>query len=108
MRVPRLTRRRIWLALGIAVLADGLQLLLSFLGPVGFFLDELIDLAAMIATGRLLGFHLLLLPTFAVEFIPVIDLLPTWTGCVALLITLRKREQAAQAPPPPRTLIESK
>ena len=107
LRVPTLTRRRIWLALAVAVVADGLQFLM---GPVGWvFFDEVIDGIAMIATSWLLGFHLLLLPTFAVEFIPVIDMLPTWTGCVALLITLRKREQAAQAPPPPpRTLIESK
>jgi hypothetical protein len=89
------------------VVADGLQLLL---GPLGWvFFDEVIDGIAMIATSWLLGFHLLLLPTFAVEFIPVIDLLPTWTGCVGLLIAMRKREQAAQPPPlpPPRRLIES-
>jgi hypothetical protein len=107
LRVPRLTRRRIGLALAIAVVADGLQLLL---GPLGWvFFDEVIDGIAMIATSWLLGFHLLLLPTFAVEFIPVIDLLPTWTGCVGLLIAMRKREQATQPPPlpPPRRLIES-
>jgi len=107
LRVPRLTRRRIWLALAVAVVADGLQLLLAPTGPLGWLLlDEVIDGIAMIATSWLLGFHLLLLPTFVVEFIPVIDLLPTWTGCVALLIAMRKREQAAQ-PPPPRMLIES-
>jgi len=110
LRVPRLTRRRIWLALAVAVIADGLQLLLAPTGPLGWLLlDEVIDGIAMIATSWLLGFHLLLLPTFAVEFIPVIDLLPTWTGCVGLLIAMRKREQATQPPPlpPPRRLIES-
>ncbi len=107
--MPRLTRRRIWLALMVAVVADGLQLLLTPLGPAGWALDEVIDGFAMIATSWLLGFHLLMLPTFAVEFIPVIDLLPTWTGCVALLIAMRKREQAGPPPPPPppRALIES-
>jgi hypothetical protein len=42
---------------------------------------------------RLLGFHPLLLPTFVVEFLPVADMLPTWTGCVALVVALRKRQQ---------------
>jgi hypothetical protein len=32
------------------------------------------------------------LPTFAIEFIPVVGMLPTWTGCVAAVIALRLRE----------------
>jgi hypothetical protein len=28
-------------------------------------------------------------------------MLPTWTGCVAAVIALRKREQRAQPPAPP-------
>jgi hypothetical protein len=40
-----------------------------------------------------------LLPTFAVEFIPVVDMLPTWTACVVAVIALRKRQQSsAQSP----------
>ena len=39
-------------------------------------------------------FHPLLLPTFVVELLPVIDLLPTWTGCVALVVSRRKKQQA--------------
>jgi hypothetical protein len=96
-RAPYLTRERVWLAYGIAVAADVVQLLL---GPLGWaFADELVDVATMALTWRVIGFHPLLLPTFALEFLPVADLLPTWTGCVALVVTLRKREQAA-APQP--------
>ena len=51
-----------------------------------------VDVVAMALTVRLLGFHLLLLPTFAVELIPVVDTLPTWTACVAAVIFLRSRE----------------
>ena len=94
---PVLTRRRVRLAYTVAVTADVLQFLL---GPFGWaFADELLDLVAMILTWRLIGFHPLLLPTFAVEFLPVADMLPTWTGCVAIVVAFRRRQQAG-APPP--------
>jgi hypothetical protein len=40
----------------------------------------------MIVLSRIIGFHRLLLPTFIIELLPVADLLPTWTGCVAPVI----------------------
>src|ERR1019366_10186310 len=98
-RPPYLTRQRIGLAFAIAVATDVLQLVL---GPFGWaFADEILDIVAMILTWRLIGFHPLLLPTFALEFLPIADMLPTWTGCVAIVITLRKRQQAGMPPPPP-------
>lgn len=96
---PPLTRSRIGAAYGIAVAADVLQLAL---GPLGWaFSDETIDVIAMGLLWRLLGFHPLLLPTFVLEFVPVADLLPSWTGCVALVIAMRKRQRVQSAPPPP-------
>jgi hypothetical protein len=95
---PILTRTRVRLAFAIAVTADVLQFAL---GPLGWaFADEILDVAAMILTSRVIGFHPLLLPTFVLEFLPVTDLLPVWTGCVALVVALRKRQQDAmrQAP----------
>jgi hypothetical protein len=95
---PVLTRNRVRLAYVVAVTSDVLQLLL---GPLGWaFADELLDVAAMILISRTIGFHPLLLPTFALEFLPVTDLLPTWTGCVALVLLLRRKQQAASPPPP--------
>ncbi len=95
---PVLTRNRVRLAYVVAVTSDGLQLLL---GPLGWaFADELLDVAAMILISRIIGFHPLLLPTFALELLPVADLLPTWTGCVALVLLLRRKQQAASPPPP--------
>jgi hypothetical protein len=92
-RAPKLTRTRIILALAVAVSADGLQF---FLGPLGWaFVDQAIDAAALLLTAWAIGFHLLLLPTFVVEIIPVADMLPTWTACVIAVIALRKREQNA-------------
>ena len=89
--VPTLTRGRITAAFSAAVLIDGLQLLAGPLGWLAF--DEALDVVAAVLMWRLLGFHPLLLPTFVVEFLPVADLLPTWTGCVALVVALRKRQQ---------------
>ena len=78
-------------ALAVAVGADGLQLLL---GPLGWaFADQIIDTMAMILTMRILGFHILLLPTFVAELVPLVDDLPTWTACAVAIIALRKHEQ---------------
>ena len=96
---PVLTRRRIALAIALAALADALQI---GLGPLGWvFLDEIIDVLAMLATTFLIGFHPLLLPTFIVEFIPVVDMLPTWTGCVVAVAMLRRRQPPAGSAAPP-------
>ncbi len=97
---PRLTRGRIVLALGVAIGADALQWLLAPLALAGFFADEIIDVIAMVLTARVLGFHVLLLPTFLLEFMPLVGMLPTWTGCVIAVIALRKNKQSASAPPP--------
>jgi hypothetical protein len=95
LRVPILTRRRIVLALAVAILADGVQLMLSPLGWVGP--DQIIDVIAMALTVWALGFHVLLLPTFVIEFIPGVNEFPTWTACVIAVIVLRKRAQRAAA-----------
>ena len=87
---PPLTRVRVAVALVTAVVADGLQLAL---GPLGWlFVDEAIDVVAAIVTIAALGFHILLLPTFALKLLPVVDALPTWTGCVITVAALRRRE----------------
>lgn len=98
-RAPKLTRARIVCALTLAVVADGLQFLLL---PLAWtFAESAVDVVAMILTMWLIGFHLLLLPTFAFEFIPVADALPTWTACVIAVIALRKRQERTVPPPPP-------
>jgi hypothetical protein len=101
-RVPVLTRGRIVLAFTVALAADAIQLAL---GPLGWtFFDEVIDVFAMAATTFVLGFHPLLLPTFIVEFIPVVDMLPTWTGCVSVIVLLRKRQESKATPGPARDM----
>ena len=94
-RPPVLTRTRVRLAYGVAITVDAVQLLL---GPLGWVVtDQVLDVGAALLISKIIGFHLLLLPTVALEFLPVADMLPTWTGCVALVILLRRRQE----PPPP-------
>jgi hypothetical protein len=96
-RAPFLNPLRIWSAFVVAIAADGAQVLL---GPLGWtFFDEIIDVVAAIVLSLLLGFHPLLLPTLVTELIPVVDMLPTWTGCVAAVVVLRRRKQRAIARP---------
>jgi len=96
--VPTLTRLRIFLALAVAVIADALQFILL---PFAWtFAESAVDVVAMALTTWILGFHLLLLPTFVIELVPVADALPTWTACVLGVIALRKRAQNLPTPPP--------
>ena len=90
-RAPPLTRTRMIVALAIAMAADGLQLLFAWFGWFG--LDQAIDGVAMILISWVIGFHVLFLPTFVVELVPVLEDLPTWTACVAAVIALRRREK---------------
>ena len=85
-----LERNRVRLAYAVAIATDALQVAL---GPFGWpFADEILDIVAAAVTWKLLGFHPLLLPTFILEAVPVADLLPTWTGCVALVVSMRRKQ----------------
>src|SRR6185295_5498632 len=86
----RVTRADVRLAYAVAVSVDVAQLLLGPLGWAG--LDEILDAVAMVVISRLIGFHPLLLPTFVLEFVPFTDMLPMWTGSVALVIRARRRQ----------------
>lgn len=103
-RVPPITGARIFFALVIAVAADGVQLITGPLGWAG--LDQLIDLITMLLISRLIGFHWLLLPTFALELVPLMDDLPTWTACTLAVIAIRKREQRKAPAPPPLPAVK--
>jgi hypothetical protein len=89
------------------LVAIGTDIAQLALGPAGWIVaDEILDVAAMAIISGLIGFHPLFLPTFVLEFVPVADMLPTWTGCVAVVTMLKKRQQvSATTPtrtPPPR------
>ncbi len=87
-----LSRWRIAAALAVAVAADAVPFLL---GPLGFtFADEIIDVAVMVLESLLLGFHVLFLPTFLLEVLPIADALPTWTACVLAVVVMKRRAKS--------------
>lgn len=95
------------LAFAIAVVADVLEFPitgaeLTIVGaPEAEFAAFVLDCIVMGAMTRILGFHWMFLPTFCVEVIPGLDMLPTWAGCVAFVVWRRKKEEAEQAKMPP-------
>lgn len=104
-RTPVLTRGRIAIAVTTALLADLIQI---GLGPLGWtFADEIIDVIAMIIISRALGFHPLLLPTFLLEFLPMVDMLPTWTACVTAVIVIKRRIGSESSPGPEPAPIDA-
>ncbi len=115
-RAKPLTRARIATAMAVAVLADAVQIAAGPLGWVGFV--QVVDVIAMIITSLLIGFHPLLLPTFIIELVPIVDMVPTWTGCVGAVLLLRKRSEPSAPPvvntapdapaePPPKRMADS-
>ena len=101
---PQLTPGRVRAAYAVAITTDVLQFILGPFGWAGA--DEILDVAASALIWRVLGFHPLLLPTFLIELLPVTDMLPTWTACVALVIALRRRQQVGPPPPGGGTVID--
>jgi hypothetical protein len=106
-----LTSRRIKWAFAVGILADVLQLPVSLSLLAGFVpaegLDAAIDLAAAVVVNWLLGFHWVLLPSFALKLIPILDAAPTWTACVAYVVVQRRRAPGpvARTPSPGRVEV---
>ncbi len=102
---PLLAPWRVWTARILALVADGVQLgFIPIFGPgaVSPF-DDALDVGVAAALTLLVGWHWSFLPAFAVELVPVANLVPTWTGA-ALLATrgrILRRDAAGAAAPPP-------
>jgi hypothetical protein len=95
-----ISTRRIWLARGVAIVADAVQLGGFAIFSPGF-LSPFNDVLDVVVCGLLIflvGWHIAFLPTFIVKDLPLVDLAPTWT--VAVLIATRKKnvKPGAQAP----------
>jgi hypothetical protein len=103
-----LTRGQVVAAFAIAGCVDLIQLALdagfivtieTVVGPVGLeAADVVLDLMAGVTLSALLGFHLVFLPTFVVETIPVLDAIPTWTAAVGFVLYRHKHQLEAGSP----------
>ncbi len=108
-----ITPAQVRTARAVAVAADLLQIVLlpAFFPAAVSPAANVIDVVTALVLIRLLGWHWAFLPTFAVELLPLVDLVPTWTAAV-FLVTRGGRLPAAPEvvvePPPtgvePRTL----
>jgi hypothetical protein len=90
------------LAWAVAMVADAIQIVLwpfFFEGVVSPF-DDVLDLAVTGILWRLLGWHWALLPAFAAELIPGVDLLPTWTATVLVMTRQRVHSKEPEILPP--------
>jgi hypothetical protein len=93
-----LTRTRVWIARGIAIAADVVQIALAPAVAEGFAspLDAGLDAAVCIVLTLLVGWHIAFLPSFLIKALPFADLAPTWT--IAVLLATRGRTPT-EAPP---------
>lgn len=87
-----MTRKQIWVARGVAMAADAIQLALFplFVGGAPEGADLVVDVVAGAALTWLCGFHVAFLPTLLAEATPMLDLFPSWTAAV-LYVTRRQK-----------------
>jgi hypothetical protein len=81
-----LSARRVRTARALALAVDLGQIVLlpAFFPVMASPVADVLDVAAAAALVFLLGWHWAFLPTFLVELIPVVDVVPTWTAAVFL------------------------
>jgi hypothetical protein len=93
--LTRAARRTAWL---VALAADAVQWVLLPLLFVGAAspLDDVLDVVVAGVLWRLLGWHWALLPGFAAELVPGLELAPTWLLTVWAMT--RGRPTAADRP----------
>jgi hypothetical protein len=97
------TKKRRALALGVAALADVLQLAIfpTFIeGALSPFLDVL-DAVVVVALLAILGFRWRIAIALAMELVPGVDLFPTWTAVVLSVKVEEPALPAATTPPLP-------
>jgi len=90
---PRLiSARRIWLARGLAVAADLIQIVFFPVLSEGFAspLDAVLDAVVAVLLTLLVGWHIAFIPSFIIKALPIADMAPTWT--LAVLFATRGRK----------------
>jgi len=97
---PPISARRIWLARGIAVIADVVQIALMPLFAEGIAspINDVLDVIVAAILILLVGWHIAFIPSFVIKMLPFADLAPTWT--IAALIATRGKVPEKPLPPP--------
>jgi len=100
MAKTRFTSVRIALAFGVAAVADGLQFFTDLIARhwtlPGELADFVLDVIVSALLSLLMGFRLILLPSFIMKTIPSVEDIPTWTATVAFLVWSEKRQAKNQ------------
>jgi hypothetical protein len=91
----RISPTRIWLARGIAVAADALQIAIFPASAEGVFspITDGLDAAVAIILTLLVGWHIAFLPSFIIKILPFADLAPTWTIAIIIATTGKARNK---------------
>lgn len=81
-----LTPQTVRVARIVATAADLLQVLLlpAFFPGAFSIANDVIDVLVAAVLLRIVGWHWSFVPTFVVELVPIVDLVPTWTAAVFL------------------------
>jgi hypothetical protein len=97
---------RVRIALGLAILADVLQMVgfPLFIEGAASPVDDLVDLAMAGILTFLLGWHWEFLPSFAAKLIPGVDMVPLWTLAVGNVWRRSKKDAAPQSDAPGPTI----
>jgi hypothetical protein len=95
-RLKSAEHRVAWL---VAITADALQMGLfpMFMEGAMSPFDDALDFVVGVILWRLLGWHWALLPTFAAELVPGLDLLPTWTATVFFITRHQIQSEPAES-----------
>jgi hypothetical protein len=108
MNKPKITQNRIYAAMGVAVVADLLELPIAYIQSfhfeitflMGEFLDIILDFVVMGIMTFLLGYNWAFLPSFFMGVVPELDLCPSWVASVAYVVWQNKKKEAGQTQPP--------
>src|SRR5262245_33005125 len=96
---------RIWIARGIALAADALQICLfpMFAPVIASPLNIALDCVAAFVLWRLIGWHIAFVPSFVTEQVPLLNMAPTWT----IAVWIATRDISAPPPDNTRTFVEN-
>jgi hypothetical protein len=83
-------------AMGLAILADALQIVVFPLFAQGAFspAEDALDFCVAAILVKLLGWHWEFLPSFLVKLVPGVDLVPFWT--IAVVNVYRKSKRTVE------------